>query len=191
MHRGQFLSSSTLACGVVLISVFGCVYGFWQYSSYSDGKYANWIDRGTPESAFNDLHLFDASFHEQGVEIYVRDDANQIFLSHHNDSTSWVEVEEAPSLRNYYSVEECSNEIFTMASQSPSYPDQEIADCKRYVWNWETIPDDTYAIMTEEGFIYTWHYSPSLGRLIRYSISGMGIGFLLSILILIVQRFRD
>ncbi len=189
MRRDQLPSSSALACGVVLISVFGCLYGFWQYSSYSDGKNANWIARGTPDSAFNDLHLFDAGF--QGGEIYVRDDANQIFLSRHDDPTNWVEVEEGPSLRNYYSVEECSNEVFNMASQSPSYPDQEIADCRRYVWNWETIQDDTYAIMTEKGFIYTWHYDPSLERLIRYSISGMGIGFLVSILIFFVERFRD
>ena len=191
MRRDQLPSSSTFACGIVLITVFGCVFGYWRYSSYSDGKNANWIDLGSPEPAFNDLQLFDAGFHDQEVDIYVMGDANHIFMSPHNDPTSWVEVEEGPSLRNYYSVEECSNDIFMMASQSPSYPDQEIADCRRYVWNWETIPDETYAIMTEEGQIFTWHYSPSLGRLIRNSFEGTGIGLLVSILILFIQRYRE
>ena len=191
MRRDQLPSCSTITCGVVIIAVIGCVFGYWQYSLYSDGKNANWIDLGTPGSSFNNLRLFDAGFQGQEVDIFVMGDDNQIFMSPHNDPTSWVEVEEGPRLRNYYYVEECSNEIFIMASQSPSYPDQEIADCRRYVWNWETIPDETYAILTVEGLIFTWHYSPSLGRLIRYSIEGTGICFLVAILMFCINRYRE
>ncbi len=191
MWRDQLPSRSSLACGVVFIAVFGCLFGYWQYSTYYDGKKANWIELGAPESFFNKLHLYDAELQDQGVDIYVIDDGKQIFISPYKDPTSWIEVEEGPRMRNYYSVEDCTAEIPMMASQAPSYPVQEIASCRRYVWNWETIPDETYAILTEDGSIYTWRYFPSLGRLFRYSIEGIGIGFLVLIILLFVYRYQE
>jgi hypothetical protein len=176
---------------VILFVVFGCIYGYWQYSSYSDGKNASWMDLGTPATSFSELHLFDAGLQDRGVDIYVRDDGNQIFMSPHDDPANWVEVEEGPRFRDYYFVEDCSTDFPKLAAQSPSYPDQEIADCKRYVWNWETIRDETYALLTEDGSIFTWRYSPSLGRLFRSSIEGIGLGILVSLLLLFVQRYQE
>jgi len=191
MWRDQLPSRPMLACGVVIIAVFGCLFGYWQYSTYYDGKKASWIDLGAPESFLNELHLYDAELQDQGVDIYVRDDGKQIFISPYDDPASWTEVEEGPSMHNYYSVEDCAAEIPLMASQAPSYPDQEIVGCRRYVWNWEIIPDETYALLTEDGSIFTWRYSPLLGMFFRYSFEGIGIGFLVLIILMFVYRYQE
>ena len=175
-----------------------------QFQSYSNGSNADWAELGVPGSSVGEVHLYDAGYGDKRIDIYVIDDVGQLFKSPDGNHETWLEVAEGP-VQHYYYWEDCSTESFKRALvppfypddipekafRSPSYPDKEVRECRRYIWNWETVADQTYVLLTEDGSVFAWRYSPSLGILLRYTLTGAGIGFLTSILILLINRFRE
>ena len=188
-------SRFSIACGTILIIAFACIFGFLQFSAYADGKYPNWISLGAPEGSYDSLQVLDAvldaEYPEQHEDIYVINDNGEIDVSPSSDPGNWIEVEERPSYGHYYYAEECSAEYGMMALRSGSFPNHLITQCNKFVWNWETITDETFVVITEGGEVWKWRYSPDLGRLFQYTILGIGIGYVVLVILWITRRYLE
>jgi hypothetical protein len=184
-------SGSFIACGTILIIAFACIFGFLQFSAYSDGKFPNWIRLGAPEGSYDNLQILDAEIQGQHEDIYVMTGKGKIFLSPFSYPGNWIEVGERPTLRTYYDVEECSAQYDKMASQSRTFPNQRITQCRKFVWNWETFLVETFVVLTEDGEVWKWRYSPDLGKLIQYTIRGIGMGLVVFLITWITYRYAE
>jgi hypothetical protein len=189
MRRGDMPSKPVLGCAALLILAFACVFGLWQFQSYSSGKDAAWTQLGVPPS-HSQVHLFDASRDGLDTEILVSNQEDQVFLSSTKDPGQWFLVEGSHISGHYYSAYDCKGQIPKSASQSRSFPAQEVIECRRYVWNWETIQDETFVILVEDGSVFTWRYFPSLRRLFLHIFEGIGLGILVMILGFLVYQYR-
>jgi hypothetical protein len=180
-----------IAGGTIIIITFACVFGVSQFRAYSEGKYPDWINLGAPEGSYDNLQVLDAEFIEQHEDIYVINDLGEIFMSQSSDPRNWIKVEERPIFGYYYAIEECSAEYNRMALRYGSFPNNRITQCKSFVWNWETFRIETFVVITEDGEVWKWRYSPDLGRLFQYTILGLGIGAFTLTFLWIIYRYIE
>src|SRR3990172_6964009 len=190
MRRENLPSKPVLGCAALLIVALACIFGFWRFRSYSNGNNAVWTQMGAPPSD-SEVHLSDAYRDGPDTEILVKNKEDRAFLSSTKYPGKWLLVEGGPISGNYYSAYDCKGGIPRPATQSRSFPARQVIECRRYVWNWETISDETFVILVEDGSVFTGRHFPSLQRLFVYVAEGIGLGSLMMILGFLAYRYRE